>query len=159
MQACIARSEAAFVLRSIPLWSESLGLTGRADAVEVWPDGSFVPVEYKMGGRHGDAAEIQVAAQALCLEEMTGRPVLRAGIWFAGPRRREDVDIDTDLRSRTLQAVAEVRACFSAPCLPAAPNDARCENCQLLGHCLPDIVSRPERVRLYLEREVFTCAP
>lgn len=60
------------VLRAVPLWSEQLGLTGRADVVELHSDGSLVPVEYKIGRRHGDAAHVQLCAQALCLEEMTG---------------------------------------------------------------------------------------
>lgn len=57
------------VVRAVPLWSETLGLTGRADAVELHADDSIVPVEYKIGSRHGDAAHLQLAAQALCLEE------------------------------------------------------------------------------------------
>lgn len=50
------------VLRAIPLWSEALGLTGRADIVEVAEDGSVAPVEYKIGTRHRDTAHIQLCA-------------------------------------------------------------------------------------------------
>ena len=57
------------MLRSIPLWSEVLGLSGRADAVEM-ERGAVRPVEYKSGVRHGAAADLQLCAQALCLEEM-----------------------------------------------------------------------------------------
>jgi len=63
------RERGRMVLRSIPLWSESLGLSGRADAVEM-ADNAVVPVEYKAGVRHGNAADLQLCAQALCLEEM-----------------------------------------------------------------------------------------
>ena len=59
------------VLRAIPLWSEELGLSGRADAVEI--DGETVrPIEYKAGTPHGAAANLQLCAQGLCLEEMLG---------------------------------------------------------------------------------------
>ncbi|MGH2747357.1 MAG: CRISPR-associated protein Cas4 [Actinomycetota bacterium] len=63
------------MLRGIPLWSEELGLSGRADAVEVHPDGSLLPVEYKIGSPHGRAAAVQLCAQALCLEEMMSTSV------------------------------------------------------------------------------------
>lgn len=60
------------VLRGLSLWSEQLGLVGRADAVEIFDDGTIEPVEYKHGRRHGAAAESQLCAQAFCLEEMLG---------------------------------------------------------------------------------------
>ena len=62
--------------RALPLWSDALGLIGKADVVEFEPDGTPYPVEYKHGSRHkaADIAacdDLQLAAQALCLEEMT----------------------------------------------------------------------------------------
>lgn len=146
------------VLRSIPLWSERYGLTGRADAVELDDAGRFEPVEYKMGVLHGDAAHVQLCAQALCLEEMTGRPVVTGALWFSGPRRRLAVPIDDNLRHRTIAAIDEVRAMFTARRLPPAPDDERCPSCQLLGHCLPGAVAHPRRVVEHLANEVFSCA-
>jgi len=62
--------------RALPLVCERLGLIGKADIVEFLPDSTPYPVEYKHGPRrqrtHDD---IQLAAQALCLEEMTGQPL------------------------------------------------------------------------------------
>lgn len=139
------------VLRAVPLWSESLNLTGRADVVEVAKDGSLLPVEYKMGWPHGDAAFLQVGAQALCLEEMTGTTVTAGAVWFSGPRRRFRVPIDAALRERVIRLIAEIRAMWSETRLPRAPNDRRCEQCQLQAHCLPDIVSEPQRVLTYLK--------
>src|ERR671921_686889 len=64
--------------RALPLWSDELGLNGRADVVEFPADGGIVPVEYKHGPRrerkHDD---LQLCAQALCLEEMLGARVER----------------------------------------------------------------------------------
>lgn len=142
------------VLRSVPLWSERLGLSGRADAVEVHEDGSIVPVEYKIGRRHGSAAHVQLAAQALCLEEMTGRGVPEGALWFSAIRRREVVSIDDGLRQRTVAAIEEVRAMFAAARLPPAPNDERCAECQLLGHCLPGVVADAEAVAAYVRESV-----
>lgn len=145
------------VLRSIPLWSERYGLTGRADAVELFPDGRFVPVEYKIGSRHGLAAHIQLCAQALCLEEMTGRAVDEGALWFSGDRRRDRVVLDEDLRTCTVTTIMEVRRNLQARRLPIAPNDQRCGECQLLGHCLPNVVAEPSSVERYLRDVVFSC--
>lgn len=146
------------VLRSIPLWSEEHGLTGRADAVELFPDGHVEPVEYKHGRRHGAAARIQLCAQALCLEEMLGVEVGIGHVWHAALRRRDRVDIDDGLRARTIETIDAVRRLFESVRLPAAVDDERCRECQLLGHCLPSVVAHPTRVVSYLDREVFGCA-
>jgi CRISPR-associated exonuclease Cas4 len=126
--------------------------------VEIDPDDTLVPVEYKMGVPHGDAALIQLCAQALCLEEMTGRQVTVGALWFSGPRRRVSVPIDDDLRGRTVAAIVEVRSMFGAPHLPPAVDDERCLSCQLLGHCLPGAVAHPRRTLDHLEKEVFSSA-
>ena len=145
------------VLRAIPLWSERLGLSGRADVVEVGPQGTLAPVEYKIGTRHGDAAHVQLCAQGLCLEEMTGQPVTVGFLWFGASRRRLRVDLDAELRARTLAAIEEVRAWLRAGRLPPPVNDARCRRCQLLDQCQPELCAEPDRVRAYLA-EVVGCA-
>ncbi len=145
------------VLRAVPLWSEVLGLSGRADAIEISAGGIPAPVEYKIGTRHGGAAHVQLCAEALCLEEMTGLAVPEGFIWLAGPRRRLRVTIDEVLRNATTTAIAEVRTWLEAGTLPAPVNDRRCGQCQLLEFCLPELVARPEAVRRYV-REVLGCA-
>jgi CRISPR-associated exonuclease Cas4 len=145
------------VLRGIPLWSERLGLTGRADAVELRDDGTYEPVEYKQGARHGRSAEIQVCAQALCIEEMLATTVTHAGVWYAAIRRRHRVPLEAELRALTERTVRDVRAAMLAPRLPAPPNDRRCQECQLRGHCLPGVVADPAAVGRYIAEEVFSC--
>lgn len=146
------------VLRAVPLWSESLGLTGRADAIEILSSGAIMPVEYKIGRPHSDTAEIQLCAQAFCLEEMFAVRVDAGALWHSGPRRRTEVAIDDRLRQRTLAVIDSIRDLLQGTALPPAPNDARCAECQLLGHCLPAIVADPQRVTEYMDREVFGCA-
>ncbi len=145
------------VLRGIPLWSERLGLSGRADVVELYDDGAVVPVEYKIGGRHGKAADVQLCAQALCLEEMFCVAVTVGYLWLSKTRQKVEVALDEDLRKRTLEAIRAVRLQHVAPVLPAPVNDARCTHCQLLSHCLPTIVSDPTRVARYVVDEVMAC--
>lgn len=151
------RERGKLVLRGIPLWSERLGLSGRADAVEV--DGDRVrPVEYKSGVRHGDAADLQVCAQGMCLEEMLGVDIPTAYVWYGGPRRRLGVSLTRDLRGRVEEIVAAIRIQMLSSKLPYAPNDARCRECQLRAHCLPEVTSAPRRLSRYLASTVFRCA-
>jgi len=145
------------VVRALPLWSERLGLTGRADAVEFDEHGTPAAVEYKIGTRHGDAAHLQLCAQSLCLEEMLGIEVATGYLWFSAPRRRVAVAMDPDLRRGTETCIEQVRAILVAARLPPPVDDARCRECQLLGHCLPDICARPSATADYLAREVFGC--
>lgn len=133
-------------LRAIPLWSERYGLRGKADAVEMRPDGPY-PIEYKSGKRHGGHADLQLCAQALCLEEMLGVHVQRGAIYYAAARRRHEVVFSDDLRQRTLQIVAAIRTMLIEQRLPDAPNDERCPNCSLINACLPYVVAEGARMR------------
>ena len=145
------------VLRGIPLWSESLGLSGRADVVEM--DGDAVrPVEYKSGIRHGIAADLQLCAQGLCLEEMLGIDVPLGSIWYGGPRRRVEVEFTDTLRTRMMVAIDAIREQLLTGVLPDAVNDERCTECQLLHHCLPGVTNSTRKVRGYMSDVVFGCA-
>jgi CRISPR-associated exonuclease Cas4 len=134
------------VARAVPLWSERLGLQGKADLVEFRGDGPY-PVEYKLGRRRGIHADLQLCAQALCLEEMLGVEVARGAIFYHGMHRRHEVMIDEPLRQATLRAIEAVREMLGSQRLPAAPNDARCSSCSLLNACMPSVIGEPARVR------------
>lgn len=135
------------VERALPLWHEGLGLIGKADAVEFRAGGSPYPVEYKQGSRHkaADIAacdELQLAAQALCLEAMTGQPVPDAAIFYASSKRRRVVMIDTALRERVVAASAAVHALLSSDHLPPPLQGTlaqqRCKACSLHDRCQPE---------------------
>ena len=151
------RERGVLMLRSIPLWSEAHGLSGRADAVEV-TDSRVHPIEYKAGVKHGRTADLQVCAQALCLEEMLELEVPYGYVWYGATRRRSRVKFTANLRAEVLSVVESIRAQMSSGVLPRAPNDARCPECQLLHHCLPEISDGRDRVTGFLRREVFGCA-
>ena len=150
------RERGSLVLRAIPLWSEVYGLSGRADAVEV-SEGAVRPVEYKAGTRHGRAADMQVCAQGLCLEEMLGLEVPYGYVWYGATRRRNKVAFTTELRRDVLAAVDSIRSQMTSGKLPTAPNDARCPQCQLLHHCLPEVSDGRDRVRGFLREEIYRC--
>lgn len=144
-------------LRGIPLWSERYGLRGKADAVE-WHDGAPYPVEYKVGRRKGTHTDIQLCAQALCLEEMLNVDVLRGAIYYGATRKRHEVLFDQQLRDQTLAMTAAVRSMLIAQLLPSAPNDARCPNCSLYQACLPEMVSQRDRLR-HFQRALYQPLP
>jgi len=132
----------ARVERALPVWSDRLGLIGKCDVVEFRSDGSIYPVEYKHGGKrvklHDD---LQVAAQALCLEEMTGKPVATGAIFHHTSRRRRELVITDDLRKLVEEAVSAIRAMLTAGKLPPPVNDKRCKECSLKEICQPEAVS------------------
>lgn len=130
------------VERALPVWSDRLGLIGKADVVEFEPDGTAHPVEYKVGNRAKAAwiaacDDVQLAAQALCLEEMTGKPVPAGALFYAKSKRRREVSIDGALRGRVEEATAAVRAMIDAGAVPPPTNDARCAKCSLADLCQP----------------------
>ena len=139
------------VERALPLFCDRLGLLGKADIVEFMPEGTPYPVEYKHGSRHkrADIAacdDLQLAAQALCLEEMFGKSVPEGALYYASSRRRRVVTIDEALRLKVEMALAGVRQLFLDKALPAPLNDDHCRACSLRDLCQPEALAQvPER--------------
>lgn len=128
------------VWRAVPVWSERLGLYGRADVIEVLDDGSVVPVEYKRGDRKlCEHERIQLCAQAMCLEEMLGIAVGEGALYHVKSKRLIQVDIDDELRTRTRVVLREVQHCIQEGLCPPAVIDARCDGCSLQEPCLPQV--------------------
>jgi len=135
------------VTRGLPLWSDRLGLIGKADIVEWHGDGPF-PVEYKVGRKRAWGHEVvQLCAQAICLEEMLGVPVPAGAIYYAGSKRRRLVEFSTEDYAVVERSTSEIRAMLDGDRLPQAVNDARCPNCSLVDACTPGIASRPAVIR------------
>lgn len=140
------------VERALPIWSDRLGLIGKADIVEFEHDGTPYPVEYKHGSRNKTAwiaacDDLQLAAQAICLEEMTGKPVPTGALFYATSKRRRVVVIDAAQRRRVAEAVDALRLLLENAVLPAPTFDKRCEKCSLREICQPDI--RPAAAHLF----------
>jgi len=126
------------VERALPLWCDRLGLIGKADLVEFHPDGRIFPVEFKHGRRRQkNHDDVQLAAQALCLEEMLGRPVTHGAIYHASSRRRREVAITHELRELVVATADAIRAMLQSGRLPPPVNDARCRECSLNEICEP----------------------
>jgi CRISPR-associated exonuclease Cas4 len=95
--------------------------------------------------------DLQLAAQAICLEEMTGKAVRHGAIFHFTSRRRREVDIDAALRTAVEDATTEVRAMLASSRLPAPVDDARCRHCSLIELCQPRALSAHQRYRELLE--------
>lgn len=132
--------------RSLPIWSKRLGLTGKSDLVE-FRGGVPFPVEYKSGKkRRGRHEELQLCAQAVCLEEMFGVTVERGALYWHGSRKRQEVEITEELRVRLELTVPRLRDLLERRILPEPPNDERCPECSLIEACMPRVLG--ERTRL-----------
>ncbi len=134
------------VERALPLWHDALGLMGKSDVVEFLPDGTPYPVEYKHGSRHKAPAiaacdDLQLAAQALCLEFMTSQAVAEGALYYAGSRRRRVVPITAALRREVEDTTQAVRQMLASGVLPpplaGEAAQQRCKGCSLQERCQP----------------------
>lgn len=131
---------------ALPLLEPVLGIVGRADAVEFHrtPDGERAfPVEYKRGRpKKHQADEVQLCAQAMCLEAMLGSQVEVGALFYGQTRRRKDVQFDHALRTLTVDTITQVRTMLASGVTPRARYESRrCDSCSLLGLCQPRLLS------------------
>lgn len=154
----VTTREGARAEYTLPVWSERIGLIGKCDVVEFWPDGNIYPVEYKHGERKKRLNDdLQLVAQALCLEEMTGKTILHGAIYHHGSRRRREVAITQELRDKVEETVYAIRAMIDSGKLPPPANDARCKECSLKEICQPDALAERHRLK-FLREELFSVA-
>lgn len=136
---------------AMPLVSQRLNLIGIADVVEFHPGETGeipCPVEFKRGKpKLHRADEVQLCAQALCLEEMTGQSIPEGIIFYAETKRRVKVPFDPELRRLTEETSTALIAMFRSRRTPAPTlRKARCRACSLKELCRPDVVARPVRI-------------
>ncbi len=168
------------ITRGLPLRSFRLGIAGRADVVEFHrlpenlkdaePEDSLAPgvplegasglwrpfpVEYKRGTVSDPLPnQVQLCAQALCLEEMLGVVVPDGALFHGAPQRRVDIVFDTALRQRTEAAAQRLHELLASRETPPATKTAACRNCSLVELCRPDVGNRRRSARRYLRDAV-----
>ncbi len=144
------------IVRSLPLRSLRLGISGKADVVEfpLSGQGPPKPVEYKRGRpKTGAWDEVQLCAQAMCLEEMLGIVVPQGAFFYGRPRRRMQVVFDDNLRSLTERAAGRMRQLYLEEITPLVHYDPqRCDRCSLFALCRPKQLARSRGTAAWFER-------
>lgn len=144
------------VARGLALRSLALGVTGKADAVEFRGQQPF-PVEYKRGKPKAHRAdEVQLCAQAICLEEMFARPVPEGALFYGTTRRRVMVSFDPGLRTLTARVAAEARANIAAFNTPPPVPQPGCAACSMRDLCQPEGLAKPPGIAAWLAGQVGT---
>lgn len=148
--------EGVRVSRGLAVRSLRLGLVGITDVVEFRPQPQGpprpFPIEYKRGRPKPDRCdEIQLCAQAMCLEEMVGVDVPSGAIFYGQPRRRTEVNFDSSLRAETEALAQRLRTLYAARATPRSQYAPKCDRCSLLDICLPATAGKGRSVARYLQ--------
>lgn len=144
---------------ALPLANEYWGLTGIADVVEFDNSGAIQivrPIEYKRGRPKAHRAdEVQLCAQALCLEEMLAVTIDEGALFYGKTRRRKIVAFDTELRTLTTAIIKATRTLLEGNVTPAAIYDPkRCDRCSLFELCQPKTMGKQRRASAWLARQL-----
>ncbi len=160
----------SIILRSIHIASKKLGLYGITDAVELIPSDNpedaithnryegfwkLYPVEYKRGRPKNDETdEVQLAAQAICLEEMYGVKISYGALYYNALKHRTEVAVTEKLRNLTLECANRMHSIFRSGIIPRARKRHCCANCSIADICMPEI-SDCIGVDTYLKRNLY----
>lgn len=143
------------ILRGLPVFSRTLGISGQCDVVEFRRDPDGVPlrgrdglwkpfpVEYKRGKpKEHSADELQLCAQAMCLEEMLCCDIPQGALFYGEPRRRTVVDFTPELRKDVRDCLAEMHQLYERGYTPKVKPGSMCRACSLKDLCLPSLTRR-----------------
>lgn len=151
------------IVRAMPVHSRELGISGECDVVEFHKseDGitifgregkyTVIPVEYKRGKpKESEMDALQVAAQALCLEEMLCCDIPYGFIYYGEIRHRETVEFTDVLRQKVKDMFAEMHRYYDQRYTPKAKRTKSCNACSLKDICLP-MLDKKSSVKKYLD--------
>ena len=143
------------ILRGLPVFSRTLGISGQCDVVEFRRDPGGVslrerdgmwkpfPVEYKRGKpKEHSADELQLCAQAMCLEEMLCCDIPQGALFYGEPRRRTVVDFTPELRKDVRDCLTEMHQLYERGYTPKVKPGSMCRACSLKDLCLPSLTRR-----------------
>lgn len=154
------------IVRSLPVHSRELGLTGICDVVEFTEatDGVSIfgshkkylpqPIEYKHGHKKYDLSDtLQLLAQAVCLEEMLGCQITSGGVFYQKTRRREVIEFTANLREQLKKTTRLMHQYWTKRYTPRVKTGAWCKSCSLADICLPELLTK-QTVQSYLRRRL-----
>lgn len=132
--------------------SENLGVSGMCDCVEAQLDdsgayisaldGNYIlfPIEYKHGNvRNEIEYNVQLCAQAMCIEEMFGRKIKNGAIFYISAHRRVNVEFDDTLRKMVIDGINALKNIAQEMRVPKSEYSAKCMKCSIAEICCPKI--------------------
>lgn len=160
-------SRRAVVLRSVSIVSRRLGLYGFSDAIELLPSENQinsivcekypglwmpVPIEYKHGKPKTDSIdEVQLCAQAMCLEEMYSISIEKGYLYYGEIRHRTEVIFTKELRELTIHLSNRMHELYKNKITPPPYYQTKCKACSLHDICMPETFSKTRSVNAYLK--------
>ncbi len=133
-----------------------LGLVGKADVVEYHKTGKIwlpYPVEYKRGKpKINRCDEVQLCAQAICLEEMLKIDIPSGALFYGRTRRRKVVQFDQQLRELVQKTADRFHKLVRSGTTPKAEYSKKCKSCSLYDICLPKSTTGRKSVKRYLSK-------
>ncbi|NJM37573.1 MAG: CRISPR-associated protein Cas4 [Akkermansiaceae bacterium] len=146
------------ILRHLHVSSETYNLNGICDIVERSPSGILTPVEYKRGKPKSHRAdEVQVCAQAICLEEMFQTHIPEGHIYYGKTKRRTAIALDEEIRDLTLSIISQTTALFSNNETPTADYlRKRCDACSLIDLCMPGALRLKRGAKRWFQESLAT---
>lgn len=152
------------ILRGLPVSSSALGISGKCDVVEFHADSGGVPlrgeeglwrpfpIEYKRGApKPHPADQLQLCAQAMCLEEMLCCAIPEGALFYGETRRRMPVSFAPELRQQVCAMVWEMHQLRRRGHTPKGKPSKACNACSLKELCLPALMKQND-VDAYLHR-------
>ena len=160
----VQKRKGLIVARALPVASEEMGVSGVCDVVEFQQneDGirlyghrglySIYPIEYKKGKpKLADEDRLQLAAQAMCLEEMFSARVPEGAVFYGETRRREAVEITPKLRQEVKDCFREMHGYYERRYTPKVKWSKACNACSLKEICIPKL-GKTVSVKSYIAR-------
>lgn len=146
------------ILRHLHVSSELYGIAGICDIVEKSIDGKYTPVEYKRGKPKSNRIdEVQLCAQALCIEEMFSMSISQGLIFYGITRRRIEVQLDQALRTLTEETIHAVREMKQTGITPRAEYQSKlCDACSLIDLCKPQGMRLKKGVADWFQKQIYS---
>jgi CRISPR-associated exonuclease Cas4 len=111
------------------------------------------PVEYKRGVlKHETSFEVQLCAQAMCLEEMLNCSIEAGAIYYGKSHRRQDIKFTQALRNKTEDAAKKLHELFDNKITPKAKYEKKCKSCSLFEICMPEVTGIEKDIEHYLSK-------
>lgn len=148
--------------------SHNLMIRGKCDCIEAVRDDCgcrvpfsnfpvlLKPVEFKHGRvREEEEYDMQLCAQAMCLEEMYKTNIEEGDIFYVSSHKRHTVLLTEELRQKTKDIIKAIQKIRSEYCVPPAEYGAKCKKCSLAELCMPKMKKTAAAYCKRLEEEAM----